>query len=65
MNQNIYIKLEIIRNPKTGKVGISTHFDPYAPNFTKDKNGFTWQPTIEERELLNEAIDLLLKKKSV
>jgi len=65
MVENVYIKLEMGRNSNTGKIGILTRFDPNAPNFTKDENGFTWRPTSEERELLNEAIDLLLKKKSV
>ena len=64
MNENIHIKLEIGRNPKTGKIGILTRFDPNAPNFTKDENGFTWNPTPEERELLNEAIEMFYKKKS-
>jgi len=40
-----------------------TRFDPNAPNFIKDENGFSWSPTREEREFLNEAFDMILKKK--
>ena len=61
-NENVHIKLEISRDPTTGKLGVLTRFDPNAPNFTKDENGFTWQPTTEERKLLNEAIEMLTKK---
>jgi len=65
MNQNVYIKLEIVRNPKTGKVGISTRFDPDAPNFSKEKDGFVWEPTHEERDFLNEVLYLISRKNSV
>lgn len=64
MDKNIHIKLEIGRDPKTGKLGVLTRFDPNAPNFTKDEDGFTWHPTTEERELLNEALEMMAKKKS-
>jgi len=62
-NENIHIKLEISRDPMTGHLNIMTRFDPNAPNFVKDENGFSWSPTREEREFLNEAFDLVLKKK--
>jgi len=64
MDENIHIKLEIGRNPNTGKIGILARFDTNAPNFTKDENGFIWNPTPEEREILTEAIDMFYKKKS-
>jgi len=62
MAENVNIKLEVGRDPKTGKLGILARFDPNAPNFTKDENSFIWYPTAEERELLNEAINLISKK---
>jgi hypothetical protein len=61
-NQNIHIKLEIGRDPSTGKLNIMTKFDPNAPNFEKDDEGFSWSPTPEEREFLNEAFDMVTKK---
>jgi hypothetical protein len=62
-DQNIHIKLEISKDPNTGALTLMTKFDPNAPNFIKDDNGFSWSPTPEEREFLNEAFDILSKKK--
>jgi len=62
-NENIHIKLEISRDPMTGHLNLMTRFDPSAPNFIKDENGFTWSPTREERAFLNEAFDMILKKR--
>jgi len=61
-NENIYIKLEINRNPTTGHLKLIARFNPNAPNFIKEDNGFSWSPTPEEREFLNEAFDIFLKK---
>jgi len=58
---NIHIKLEIGKNPTTGELQLLTRFDTSAPNFTKDTNGFSWSPTNEERNFLNEAFDLMQK----
>ena len=62
-NENIHIKLEISRDPMTGHLNLMTRFDPNAPNFIKDENGFKWSPTKEERAFLNDAFDMLLKKR--
>jgi len=61
-NENVYIKLEIGRDPETGQLNIMTKFDPNAPNFIKDETGFSWSPTKEEREFLNEAFEMIIKK---
>lgn len=62
-NQNIHIRLEISKDPHSGEINLMTRFDDNAPNFTKDENGFRWFPTDEEREFLNEAFDMISKKK--
>ena len=62
-NENIHIKLEISKDPNTGHLNLMTRFDSNAPNFIKDENGFSWSPTKEEREFLNEAFEMLLKKR--
>ena len=62
-NENIHIRLEISRDPLTGQLNLMTRFDPSAPNFIKDENGFSWSPTKEEREFLNEAFELILMKR--
>lgn len=61
-NEKIHIKLEISRDPATGGLNLMTRFDPNAPNFIKDETGFSWAPTQEEREFLNEAFDMMQKK---
>jgi hypothetical protein len=61
-NENIYIKIEISKDPMTGHLNLMTRFDSNAPNFVKDENGFSWAPTNEERSFLNEAFEMLLKK---
>jgi len=62
-NENIHIRLEINKDPTSGDLNLMTRFDPNAPNFTKDENGFNWYPTQEEREFLNEAFEMILKRK--
>jgi hypothetical protein len=62
-NENIHIRLEINKDPNTGQLNLITRFDQNAPNFTKDDKGFNWWPTSEEREFLNEAFDMLSKRK--
>ena len=61
-NENVHIKLEINRNPSTGKLGLIAKFDQNAPNFTKEDEGFSWSPTSEERAFLNEAFEMITKK---
>jgi len=62
-NENIHIKLEISKDPTTGSLTLMTRFDPKAPNFSEEGNCLRWNPTVEEREFLNEAFDMLPKQK--
>lgn len=55
----IHIKLEICRNKDSDELAIMTHFDPNAPNFFKDKEGYLWMPTVEEKDFINEAFELM------
>ena len=61
-NENVHIKLEISRDPSTGKLSLLAKFDPSAPNFITEENGFSWSPTPEERAFLNEAFEMITKK---
>jgi len=58
-DDKIHIKLEICRDEGSNKLMIMTHFDTNAPNFFKDDNGYFWMPTMEEKNLLNEAFELM------
>ena len=62
-DEKIHIRLEISKDPISGQLNLMTRFDPNAPNFSKDENGFSWCPTQEERAFLNEAFEMLLKRK--
>ena len=54
----IHIKLEICRDEQSHGLTIMTHFDESAPNFFKDKEGYFWIPTVEEKDFLNEAFEI-------
>jgi len=54
----IHIKLEVCRDEQSHGLTIMTHFDESAPNFFKDKEGYFWIPTAEEKDFLNEAFEL-------
>jgi len=54
----IHIKLEICKDEQSHGLTIMTHFDESAPNFFKDKEGYFWVPTVEEKDFLNEAFEL-------
>ena len=62
-NENIYIKLEIGKDPANGNLTIMTRFDPTAPNFTDEGTWVRWNPTDEERQFLNEAFEMCLRAK--
>ncbi len=60
---NIHIRLEISKDPSSGDITLLTRFDANAPNFIKDETGFKWFPTPQERAFLNEAFDMITKRK--
>ena len=60
--ENIHIKLEISRDKSSGNLTLMTKFDTKAPNFKKEDTGFSWSPTPEERQFINEAFDMIEKK---
>ena len=61
-DDNINIKLEICKDKTSGDLVISTIFNPDAPNFSKDKDGYFWWPTMEEKDFLNDAFGLVSGK---
>jgi len=62
VEDHIYIKLEIEKDPSSGELMILTRFDPSAPNFSQDKDGVSWSPTNAEKNFLNEAFGMITKK---
>ncbi len=57
--EKIHIKLEICKDKHSNALTIMTHFDEDAPNVFKDKEGYFWIPTVEEKDFLNEAFTLM------
>ena len=58
----VNIRLELIKDKSYGNFTIVAHFDSKAPNVLVDKNEYIWMPTLEEKELLNDAFDFLSTK---
>lgn len=58
-NDKIHIKLEICKDETSNELKIMTHFDSAAPNFFKDKDSYLWMPTVEEKDFINEAFELM------
>jgi len=55
----IHIKLEICKDKHSNTLTIMTHFDEDAPNIFKDTEGYYWIPTVEEKDFLNDAFNLM------
>lgn len=58
-DNKINIRLEVFKDRNSGKLSISAHFNHNAPNIYRDKDGYIWMPTEEEKDLINEAFDLI------
>jgi hypothetical protein len=54
----IGLKLEVCRDANN-RLTIVAHFNADSPNIVISKNEYIWMPTNEEKELLNEAFELL------
>lgn len=64
-NNKINIRVELARNTKTGKLALTAIFNENAPNFSKDKEGYYWIPTVDEKDFLNEAFQLMPRGQTV
>jgi len=62
---NIHIRIEICKDETSGELKLMTYFDTSAPNFWKDEEGYFWNPTIEERDFLNEAFEFMPSQNQV
>jgi len=58
-DDNVNIKLEVCKDKASGKLLIKAHFNKKAPNVFEEKSGTYWLPTVEEKNLLHEAFQLL------
>ena len=58
-DNNVNITIEVCKDKTSGKLYIQAHFNTKAPNVLTDKDYYTWIPTIEEQNLLNEAFEFM------
>ena len=63
-NNEINIRLELLKDKNTGKLSIAIRFDTKAPNVSFEKNEYIWMPTLAEKDLINDAFKLLLDTNS-
>lgn len=59
---NIYCKIELIKNPSTGQMSLTAHLNPNAPNISTEEHTISWSPTYDEQQFLMEAISLIQKQ---
>lgn len=60
---NIYIRLEIAKDPITNTLTLITHLNPNAPNITIRENSISWKPTAEEQKFLSQAFQFFSSSK--
>ena len=59
----IYIKLELYKSKNSDEFAIRIHFDQNAPNLFRKGDNYSWMPTTEEMNIMNEASDLIAANK--
>lgn len=57
-HHNVFVELHIERDNKSGELMLNIYFDNNAPNFVNENDDFSWMPTTEELEFINEALVL-------
>ena len=58
-DNKVNIKIEVCRDKNSGKLSLLAHFNANASNIKIEKNEYFWWPTPEEKDLLNEAFELM------
>ena len=59
---DIYCKIELVKDKNTGKMMVTAHLNPQAPNIITNEQSISWTPTFEEQHFLMDAIALLKKQ---
>jgi len=58
----INIKLELSKDEYNNKLNVIVHFNENSSNFNVSKNTCYWKPTLDEVDLINEAVKLVSNK---
>ncbi len=59
---NIFIKLELTKNPQAKTLTLTAHINPQAPNIMTFEDHISWVFTEEEQDFLYDAITLVRNK---
>jgi len=59
----IYIKLELCKSNNSDEFAIKIHFDQNAPNLFRNGENYSWMPTLQEINIMNEASNLISSNK--
>ncbi len=60
-NEGLYIKINLEKNTDSGEIIPNIQFDNNAPNFTKEKDVISWDPSVEEWAFVNEVFEIISK----
>jgi hypothetical protein len=58
-NKNIFISLQIEKNPEDDSLVLNIHLDSNAPNFSMEHDDIHWNPTFDEIDFISEVVNLL------
>ena len=60
-NEKLYIKINLEKNTDSREITANIQFDNNAPNFKKEKDVTTWDPSVEEWAFVNEVFEIISK----
>jgi len=60
----IFIKIELCKDKNSDELSMMTHFNFNAPNFFGDNNKYSWMPTKEEMNFINDAFNAIEMNKT-
>lgn len=63
-DKNVGIKIELIKDKQSGKLKMVAHFDINSPNVIFENDEYMWIPTLEEKELIDEAFNFIPSEKT-
>ena len=60
-DEKLFIKLGLEKDISSGEITLNIRFDENAPNFTKEKDVISWNPSMEEWAFVNEVFEIFLR----
>ncbi len=63
-DKNVGIKIELVKDTRSGKLKMVAHFNSNSPNVIIENNEYIWIPTIDEKELIDEAFSFIPSEKT-